>query len=145
MNVNVETDVLIKTNNLYIVNLSGETTLDNHAKHLVEYEDIIESLIISEKPSFSQSILPQWVKIDAGLWSLNSISDTEFKNAVEFVITNQLVQKPIALDTDVIISNIPDWLKNIAGWLSQNEISEADFINSITHLCNEKLIICEAN
>ena len=61
------------------------------------------------------------------------------------MITNQLVQKPTALDTDVIISNIPDWLKNIAGWLSQNEISEADFINSITHLCNEKLIICEAN
>ena len=145
VNVNVETDVLIKTKNLYIVNLSGETTLDNHEKHLVEYEDIIESLIISEKPSFSQSILPQWVKIDAGLWSLNSISDTEFKNAVEFVITNQLVQKSTALDTDVIISNIPDWLKNIAGWLSQNEISEADFINSITHLCNEKLIICEAN
>ena len=145
VNVNVETDVLIKTKNLYIVNLSGETTLDNHKKHLVEYEDIIESLIISEKPSFSQSILPQWVKIDAGLWSLNSISDTEFKNAVEFVITNQLVQKPTALDTDVIISNIPDWLKNIAGGLSQNEISEADFINSITHLCNEKLIICEAN
>ena len=145
VNVNVETDVLIKTKNLYIVNLSGETTLDNHEKHLVEYEDIIESLIISEKPSFSQSILPQWVKIDAGLWSLNSISDTEFKNAVEFVITNQLVQKPTVLDTDVIISSIPDWLKNIAGWLSQNEISEADFINSITHLCNEKLIICEAN
>ena len=145
VNVNVETDVLIKTKNLYIINLSGETTLDNHEKHLVEYEDIIESLIISEKPSFSQSILPQWVKIDAGLWSLNSISDTEFKNAVEFVITNQLVQKPTALDTDVIISNIPDWLKNIAGWLSQNEISEADFINSITHMCNEKLIICEAN
>jgi hypothetical protein len=56
------------------------------------------------------------------------------------------MQKSTAFDTDnIIISDIPDWVKNIAGWLSQNEISEADFINNIIHLCNEKLITCEAN
>ena len=145
VNVNTETDILLKSNNLYIVNLSGETTLDNYEKHLLQYEDIIESIIIYEKPSFSQSILPQWVKIDAGLWSLNSISDTEFKNAVEFVITNQLIQKTTFSDTDIIVSDIPNWIKNIAGWLLQDEISESDFINSIMHLCNEKLITCGDN
>ena len=129
----------------YRDNLSGETTLDNYEKHLLQYEDIIESIIIYEKPSFSQSILPQWVKIDAGLWSLNSISDTEFKNAVEFVITNQLIQKTTFSDTDIIVSDIPNWIKNIAGWLLQDEISESDFINSIMHLCNEKLITCGDN
>lgn len=145
VNVNTETDILLKSNNLYIVNLSGETTLDNYEKYLLQYEDIIESIIIYEKPSFSQSILPQWVKIDAGLWSLNSISDTEFKNAVEFVITSQLIQKTTFSDTDIIVSDIPNWLKNIAGWLLQDEISESDFINSIMHLCNEKLITCGDN
>ena len=49
-------------------------------------------------PSISaQEQVPSWIKNTAGWWATDAISETEFLNAVEFLINNQIIH--VSTDT----------------------------------------------
>ena len=88
---------------------------------------------------FADEKVPYWVKNNAGWWATNQISETEFLNAVEFLINEGIIQ----VDAKVVSEksdNIPDWVKNTAGWWATNQISETEFLNAVEFLIEYGLI-----
>ena len=48
-------------------------------------------LVMGTPFSQAQSV-PDWVKNTAGWWATDAISETEFVNAIEFLVNNQIIQ-----------------------------------------------------
>ena len=91
-------------------------------------------------PSISaQEQVPSWVKNTAGWWATDAISETEFLNAVEFLINNQIIH--VSTDTSAGESGqVPEWVKNTAGWWATDAISETEFVNAIEFLIQNNII-----
>ena len=83
--------------------------------------------------------VPDWIKNTAGWWAENAISETEFVNAIEFLVNNRIIDVSTISDSK---SNegIPDWIKNTAGWWAENAISETEFVNAIEFLVKNGII-----
>jgi len=82
--------------------------------------------------AFAESV-PEWVKNTAGWWSDDAISETEFVNAIKFLVMENIIQVEILESTETS-STVPEWVKNTAGWWSDDAISETEFVNAISHL-----------
>ena len=95
-------------------------------------------LIFSVDNVYSQSV-PDWVKNTAGWWAMDQISETEFLNAIEFLIKESIIQIPSTTQTQSSDS-VPDWVKNTAGWWATDAISDTEFVNAIDFLVNEGII-----
>ena len=95
--------------------------------------------------SFSEGI-PEWVKNNASWWSERQISQTEFTNALEFLINEGIIYIP---PTDPGIpgpdKNIPDWVRNTAGWWSDGKIPDSGFINAMKYLIEIGIIEVDAS
>ena len=97
-------------------------------------------------PSAFAEDVPEWVKNTAGWWATDAISETEFVNAIEFLVNENIMQVDTSQTTETS-KGIPEWVKNTAGWWATDAISETEFVNAIAHLIktgiittNEKLI-----
>jgi len=84
--------------------------------------------------------VPEWVKNTAGWWATDAISETEFINAVEFLVKESIIQVNVS-QTSEISQSVPEWVKNTAGWWANNQISDDDFVNSIQYLIRVGIII----
>ncbi len=84
-------------------------------------------------PSAFAESTPEWVKNTAGWWSTGAISETEFINAMEFLINDKIIQVT-SLPSIEKSENVPAWVKNTAGWWSTGAISETEFINAMEFL-----------
>ena len=95
--------------------------------------------------SFSEEI-PAWVKNNAEWWSERSISQSEFTNALEFLINEGVIYIP---PTEPGIpgpeKSIPDWVRNTAGWWSKNLIPDSEFINAMKYLIETGIIEVNAH
>ena len=83
--------------------------------------------------------VPDWVKNTAGWWSSDAISESEFVNAIEFLIKDGIIQISTSQSTSSS-QGVPDWVKNTAGWWSSDAISESEFVNAIEFLVNVGII-----
>jgi len=94
---------------------------------------LVFSLFISLTPfAFAESI-PDWVKNTAGWWATDQISQSEFINAIEFLVNEKIIDvtyTTISQNSEIV----PDWVKNTAGWWATDQISQSEFINAIEFL-----------
>ena len=91
---------------------------------------VLAGLIIPN--AFAENV-PDWVKNTAGWWATDAISETEFVNAVEFLVKEDIIQVN-ASQTSETSQSVPDWVKNTAGWWATDAISETEFLNAIVYL-----------
>ena len=90
-------------------------------------------------PFANAETTPDWVKNTAGWWATDAISETEFVNAIEFLVNNQIIQVSSSQSTDNS-QGVPDWVKNTAGWWATDAISETEFVNAIEFLVKNGII-----
>ena len=88
--------------------------------------------------AFAESV-PEWVKNTAGWWATDQISETEFVNAVEFLVKENIIQVNVS-QTSETSDGVPEWVKNTAGWWATNQISETEFVNAVEFLVKENII-----
>lgn len=82
----------------------------------------------------SQSI-PKWIKNNAGWWSDQQISDSDFVSGIEYLIKNEIINVPgVEAGTSSATAEIPEWIKNNAGWWAESLITDGDFIEGIQWL-----------
>jgi len=100
--------------------------------------------------AFAENV-PEWVKNTAGWWATDAISETEFVNAIEFLVNENIIQVDTSQATETS-QGVPEWVKNTAGWWATDAISETEFVNAIAHLIktgiittNEKIIHTDAD
>ena len=89
--------------------------------------------------AFAENV-PAWVKNTAGWWATDAISETEFVNAVEFLVKENIIQVNVS-QTSETSQSVPEWVKNTAGWWANNQISDGDFVNSIQYLISVGIMI----
>ena len=99
----------------------------------------ISGLIIPS--AFAESV-PDWVKNTAGWWATDVISETEFVNAIEFLVKEDIIQVD-ASQTSETSQGVPSWVKNTAGWWATDVISETEFVNAIAYLIKVGIITLE--
>ena len=86
--------------------------------------------------------VPDWVKNTAGWWATDAISETEFVNAIEFLVKDEIIQVA-STSSGISSESVPDWVKNTAGWWATDAISETEFVNAIEFLVNVGIINIE--
>ena len=64
------------------------------------YTVIILSGIILIPNAFAESV-PSWVKNTAGWWATDAISETEFVNAIEFLVKEDIIQVNVLITQSV--------------------------------------------
>ena len=93
--------------------------------------------------AFAENV-PDWVKNTAGWWATDAISETEFVNAIEFLVKENII-KVNASQASETSKDVPSWVKNTAGWWATDAISETEFVNAITYLIKVGIISIEKN
>ena len=61
-------------------------------------------------PNVFGEYVPDWVKNTAGWWADDKISETEFVNAIEFLVKENIIQVN-ASQTSETSHGVPDWVK----------------------------------
>ena len=92
--------------------------------------------------AFAENV-PGWVKNTAGWWATDAISETEFVNAVEFLVKENIIQVN-ASQTSETSQSVPGWVKNTAGWWAEEIVSDNEFLNSLEFLINKGIIQIKA-
>ncbi len=105
----------------------------------VSEEDLID---LEDLENFEdiQVLLPEWIKNNAGWWATGQISDEEFANGIEFLITEGFILLPPTEIDSETSDVIPDWVKNNAGWWAEGSISDDEFINGLQFLISKGII-----
>ena len=84
------------------------------------------------------------LKNTAGWWATDAISETEFVNAVEFLVNENIIQVSVT-QTSETSQGVPNWVKNTAGWWATDAISETEFVNAIAYLVKVGIINIESS
>jgi len=90
-------------------------------------------------PNVSATGVPDWVKNTVGGWAMDDISETEFVNAIEFLLKENIIQVSISYQIGDSVG-VPDWVKNTAWWWATDDISETEFVNVIEFLIEKGII-----
>ena len=112
-------------------------------KHIIVLLLVFSTVVLMTPNAFSQYV-PEWVKNTAGWWSTDAISETEFVNAIEFLVKENIIQVNVT-QTSETNQGVPEWVKNTAGWWSTDAISETEFVNAISYLIKVGIINIESS
>ena len=72
---------------------------------------LVFSVLVLMIPSAFADNVPSWVKNTAGWWATDAISETEFVNAIEFLVKENIIQVD-ASQTSETSQSVPAWVKN---------------------------------
>ena len=90
--------------------------------------------------AFAEDV-PTWVKNTAGWWATDMISENEFVNAIQFLISNGIMVVSHAdIDNEIKSQKVPEWVKNNAGWWADGQIPDSTFIDGIEYLIESGII-----
>ena len=79
--------------------------------------------------------IPMWIKNNAKWWSNGQIRDSDFIEAMQFLIKNDMMVIPsIPESVSSQEKVIPLWIKNNAKWWSEDKLSDSEFVDGIKFL-----------
>ena len=86
---------------------------------------VLSGIILIPNAFAQDAAIPSWIKNTAGWWATDAISETEFVNAIEFLVKENIIQVNVS-QTSETSQSVPEWVKNTAGWWANNQISDGD-------------------
>jgi len=118
----------------------------------VEYPNISNSFVaesyleLSFNSTESESLIvdtsiPYWVKSYVKGWSEDTISDSEFLNAIQFLIDDDVSLNSTSTIDVFHSEEIPNWIKQYARLWVTDKITNEDFISIISHLIKTGVIL----
>ena len=107
------------------------------------------SPIIISSSWAEESVIPSWIKNNAGWWASGMITEDEFLKGIEYLINKNIIlinstttDETAYVPTDSqTTKRVPDWVKNNAGWWAADLIGDNDFLNGIKYLINKGVIL----
>ena len=94
-----------------------------------------DSMRIVPSNDGSGSIIPDWVRTNAGWWAEGSIDDSSFVRGLQYMIKNGIIivesasPEPGSMQTD-----IPDWVRTNAGWWAEGSIDDSSFVRGLQYM-----------
>jgi hypothetical protein len=87
------------------------------------------------------TVIPGWIKNNAGWWADGKIGDNDFVQGIQFLIKEKIMKIPPTSQGSTTGSNeIPSWIKNNAGWWADGKIGDNDFVQGIQFLIKEGIM-----
>ena len=78
--------------------------------------------------------VPGWIKTTTGFWVDGVSSDTEFVNAIEFLIKEGVIVIPPTAAGGETATEIPSWIQTTAGFWVDGFTSDKEFVTAIQWL-----------
>ncbi len=92
--------------------------------------------------SAEESLIPIWIKNNAGWWANGDIDDNSFVQGIQFLIKEGIMKIPPTTQGSGIETNeIPSWIKNTAKFWAEENISDTEFINALQYLVKEGILV----
>ena len=124
------------TANIFFSNIDGHTLSKGN------FIIVIEPPTTFQEFATPESIIPPWIKNNAGWWADDSIDDQTFIQGIQFLVKQGILQVQETSSQDFTSSNdIPKWIKNNAGWWADDSIDDQTFIQGIQYLIKHGIII----
>ena len=99
-------------------------------------------ILIVPVVSSQETLVPAWIKNNAGWWAEDKISDSAFLQGIQYLIKEGIMVIPSTETSESSRSQeVPAWIKNNAGWWAEDKISEVEFVNAIQYLIKHGIII----
>ena len=89
------------------------------------------------------TVIPAWVKNNAGWWSSGQIGDDQFVQGIQYMIQHGIIQIPTqsgGSQSSTSGNQIPAWVKNNAGWWSSGQIGDDQFVQGIQYMITNGII-----
>jgi len=103
-----------------------------------EYEVSYEP---EEIPVKAQLQIPEWIKDSVGWWGNGLTSDSDFVNAIQYLIKERIIVIPDLAESGISSGqDIPAWVKNNASWWADGIISDQEFVTAIQFLVEQGII-----
>lgn len=94
----------------------------------IDKETVTIDITIDEPAS-----IPDWVKVNAGLWANDTINDDTFVAGIQYIITKGIIDVN-ATGSDGSNNAIPKWVKATAAWWASGELDDLEFMSVIEFL-----------
>ena len=133
----IQTGILLEEHSSSIVTISGNPVI-------VDFSDKLAStnIINSDSDGIKSSdvSIPKWVKTTAKSWSQGDLQDSEFTNAIQYLISKGVMHVPHGASTSSSSQTIPTWLKHSTGMWADGQTTDDEFVQSIQWLISKGIV-----
>ena len=113
--------------------------LEPNNEESVKIKQLVNSLTMDT--NLPDSLIPSWIKNNAGWWANGDIDDDSFIQGMQYLIKQGIMTMPPTVQGSVSDSNdIPSWIKNNAGWWANGDIDDDSFIQGMQYLIKQGII-----
>ena len=133
----IQTGILLEEHSSSIVTVNGNPIIVGFSDKLLSTNMINSDSdgIISNNVS-----IPKWVKNTAKLWSQGDLQDSEFTNAIQYLISNGIMHVPHGASGASSSQTIPAWLKHSTGMWAGGQTTDDEFVQSIQWLISKGIV-----
>jgi len=94
-----------------------------------------------DQPPQVELHIPEWIKDNAGWWANDAISESDFINALQYLIKERIIVIPGLVESGEGSGQaVPEWVKSNAGWWADGTISDNEFVSAIQYLVEQGII-----
>jgi len=133
----IQTGILLEEHSSQIVTIGGNPVI-------VDFSDKLAStnMINSDSDGIKSSnvSIPKWIKTTAKSWSNGNLQDSEFTNAIQYLISKGVMQIPHGVSASSSTQKIPTWLKTSTGMWADGQTTDDEFVQSIQWLISKGIV-----
>lgn len=133
----IETGILLEEHSSSIITINGNPAVVGFSDKLTSTNMINSD---SDAIKTSSISIPKWVKNTAKMWSHGDLQDSEFTNAIQWLISNGVMHIPHGVSGASSTQTIPTWLKHSTGMWAGGQITDDEFVQSIQWLITKGII-----
>jgi len=115
----------------------GETTVTCSAIDNSGNSDRKSFIITVRAPDV---VIPSWIRDVASFWCDDEIDDNSFIEAIQYLVTNNVIVVSATASSSSDAQEIPSWIKSNACWWSQELISDKEFTSGLQYLIEQGII-----
>jgi hypothetical protein len=104
------------------------------ANSMAEADITINSVQQGKSATTSENHMPSWIKNMARWWSDGKISNSEFIQAIQYLIQQGTLKIPNYYSNSMTTQSLLPWIKNNAALWAKGQISDDDFVKVLQYL-----------
>ena len=121
-------------------NLSGIVNLNFNNLDGNEFATTSIPIVVHQSKNFSPILIPDWITVDASLWSKEKINDDKFIEIINFMIKNKIMIIDENQSEILEIKKIPSWIRIMTEWWIDGQIDDKTFVQSLEFLTQKSII-----
>ena len=121
-------------------NLSGIVNLNFNNLGGNEFATTSIPIVIHKNTINDYTLIPDWIREDALLWSGEKITDDKFTDIINYLIINEIITISENQLDAIEVKKIPSWIRTTAGWWTDGEIDDKTFVKSLEFLVKKNII-----